>query len=133
MHKTLKPTLAPNPKLIILNRALAKDLGLDAEVLDGKIGSEIFSGNMMPEGAAALAQAYAGHQFGHYNILGDGRAILLGEQITPSGARVDIQLKGSGQTPYSRRGDGRAALGPMLREYLISEAMNALGIPTTRS
>ena len=87
----------------------------------------------MPEGARPLAQAYAGHQFGHFTILGDGRAILLGEQITPAAARVDMQFKGAGRTPYSRGGDGRAALGPMLREYIISEAMHALGIPTTRS
>ena len=86
-----------------------------------------------PDGARPIAQAYAGHQFGHFTALGDGRAILLGEQITPSGDRVDIQLKGAGPTPFSRRGDGRAALGPMLREYIISEAMHALGIPTTRS
>src|SRR5690606_9112488 len=85
------------------------------------------------EGAQPLAQAYAGHQFGYFTMLGDGRAILLGEQIAPSGMRYDIQLKGSGRTPYSRGGDGRAVLGPMLREYIISEAMHALGIPTTRS
>ena len=93
----------------------------------------IFAGNALPEGAHPLAQAYAGHQFGHFNMLGDGRALLIGEQMTPSGKRFDIQLKGSGPTPYSRRGDGRAALGPMLREYIISEAMYALDIPTTRS
>ena len=93
----------------------------------------MFAGNGIPEGAFPLAQAYAGHQFGHFTMLGDGRAVLLGEQITPAGERVDIQLKGSGRTPYSRGGDGRAALGPMLREYIISEAMHALGIPTTRS
>src|SRR5205814_7549174 len=86
-----------------------------------------------PAGAEPLAQAYAGHQFGHFTMLGDGRALLLGEHLTPNGRRVDIQLKGAGQTPFSRRGDGRAALGPMLREYIISEAMHALGIPTTRS
>ncbi|HYD83186.1 MAG TPA: YdiU family protein, partial [Opitutus sp.] len=96
-------------------------------------GAEIFAGNRLPPGAAPLAQAYAGHQYGHFTTLGDGRAILLGEQITPRGERFDIQLKGSGPTPYSRRGDGRAALGPMLREYIVSEAMHALGIPTTRS
>ncbi len=93
----------------------------------------MLAGNQIPEGASPLAQAYAGHQFGHFTMLGDGRAVLLGEQITPLGERVDIQLKGSGRTPYSRGGDGRAALGPMLREYIISEAMHALGIPTTRS
>ena len=96
-------------------------------------GAAIFAGNVLPEGARPIAQAYAGHQFGHFTVLGDGRAILLGEQITRSGDRVDIQLKGAGQTRFSRRGDGRAALGPMLREYIISEAMHALGIPTTRS
>ena len=96
-------------------------------------GAAIFAGNALPEGGRPIAQAYAGHQFGHFTALGDGRAILLGEQITPSGDRVDIQLKGAGQTRFSRRGDGRAALGPMLREYIISEAMHALGIPTTRS
>src|SRR5699024_8501016 len=97
------------------------------EVLE-KIGA----GNHVPEGARPLAQAYAGHQFGNFTMLGDGRAILLGEQITPSGVRFDIQLKGAGKTPYSRGGDGRATVGPMLREYIISEAMHALGIPTTR-
>ncbi|WP_139906416.1 protein adenylyltransferase SelO [Clostridium thermarum] len=123
----------PSPKLIILNEVLALDLGLGVEILKSKSGIEIFAGNKSPEGAKPLAQAYAGHQFGHFTMLGDGRAMLLGEQITPRGHKYDIQLKGSGRTPYSRGGDGRAALGPMLREYIISEAMNALGIPTTRS
>jgi len=95
--------------------------------------AEFFSGNRFPEGARPLSQAYAGHQFGRFAMLGDGRATLIGEQITPDGQRIDIQLKGNGQTPYSRQGDGKAALGPMLREYLISEAMHALHIPTTRS
>ncbi|WP_413408228.1 protein adenylyltransferase SelO [Paenibacillus amylolyticus] len=122
-----------SPKLIIFNRLLASSLGLDVESLDSDEGAEIFAGNLIPEGAEPLAQAYAGHQFGNFNMLGDGRALLLGEQITPQGERVDIQLKGSGRTPYSRGGDGRAAVGPMLREYIISEAMYALGIPTTRS
>ena len=99
----------------------------------GPEGAAIFAGNTLPEGGRPIAQAYAGHQFGHFTALGDGRAILLGEQITPSGDRLDIQLKGAGPTRFSRRGDGRAALGPMLREYIISEAMHALGIPTTRS
>ena len=108
-------------------------LGLDTQALESPEGAAIFSGNALPEGARPIAQAYAGHQFGHFTGLGDGRAILLGEQITPSGDRFDIQLKGAGQTRFSRRGDGRAALGPMLREYIISEAMHALGIPTTRS
>lgn len=122
-----------SPKLIIFNRLLASSLGLDVESLDSDEGAGIFAGNLIPEGAEPLAQAYAGHQFGNFNMLGDGRALLLGEQITPQGERVDIQLKGSGRTPYSRGGDGRAAVGPMLREYIISEAMYALGIPTTRS
>jgi len=127
-----KPTPVKDPQLVLLNRALAESLGLDAEALASEAGA-VFSGNQIPPGAAPLAQAYAGHQFGGFSILGDGRAILLGEQLTPAGERFDIQLKGSGQTIYSRRGDGRAALGPMLREYIISEAMHALGIPTTRS
>ena len=121
------------PRLVILNHGLCRRLGLDAEALGGDRGATVFSGNALPEGAEPLAQAYAGHQFGHFTMLGDGRALLLGEQIAPDETRFDIQLKGSGPTPYSRRGDGRAALGPMLREYLVSEAMHALGIPTTRS
>jgi uncharacterized protein YdiU (UPF0061 family) len=121
------------PHLVAFNRPLATRLGLDADALAGPEGAAIFAGNALPEGARPIAQAYAGHQFGHFTVLGDGRAILLGEQITPSGDRVDIQLKGPGRTPFSTRGDGRAALGPMLREYVISEAMHALGIPTTRS
>ncbi len=129
----VKPTPVQSPELLLLNEALAGRLGLDPEALRGDAGARIFSGNDLPPGADPLAQAYAGHQFGHFNVLGDGRALLLGEQVTPSGERFDIHLKGSGQTPYSRRGDGRAALAPMLREYLISEAMAALGIPTTRS
>ncbi|HUC90470.1 MAG TPA: YdiU family protein [Paenibacillus sp.] len=129
----LNPTPVRSPKLIILNRPLATSLGLNAESLQSNDGVAVFAGNRIPEGALPLAQAYAGHQFGHFTMLGDGRALLLGEQLTPQGERVDIQLKGSGRTPYSRRGDGRAALGPMLREYIISEAMHALGIATTRS
>ncbi|WP_028563725.1 protein adenylyltransferase SelO [Paenibacillus pinihumi] len=121
------------PKLIIFNEEVAKTLGLQAQVLKSDEGVAVLAGNDVPEGAEPLAQAYAGHQFGYFNRLGDGRALLLGEQITPSGERFDIQLKGSGRTPYSRGGDGRAALGPMLREYIISEAMHGLGIPTTRS
>lgn len=127
------PVKVKDPALVILNQPLAEQLGLDAERLRNGSGATIFAGNELPEGAEPLAQAYAGHQFGHFTMLGDGRALLLGEQVTPSGHRYDIQLKGAGQTPFSRRGDGRAALGPMLREYLISEAMHALGIPTTRS
>ena len=106
---------------------------MNIQALQSKDVVEVLAGNRIPEGALPLAQAYAGHQFGHFTMLGDGRALLIGEQITPQGDRVDIQLKGSGRTPYSRGGDGRAALGPMLREYIISEAMHALGIPTTRS
>lgn len=121
------------PALIILNEDLAASLGVDANMLKSEQGLAILAGNEVPEGAHPLAQAYAGHQFGNFTMLGDGRAMLIGEQITPSGERFDIQLKGSGPTPYSRRGDGRAALGPMLREYIISEAMHGLEIPTTRS
>lgn len=128
-----KPTAVKAPRIVIFNHALAASLGLNADDLLADSESAIFSGNKVPEGAEPIAQAYAGHQFGHFNILGDGRAILLGEHITPNGVRYDIQLKGSGETVYSRRGDGRAALGPMLREYIISEAMHALGVPSTRS
>ncbi len=132
-YTSLNPIPVCAPKLIILNDSLATFLGLDAEVLQSKDGLDILAGNRIPKGALPIAQAYAGHQFGHFTMLGDGRALLIGEQINPSGERFDIQLKGSGQTPYSRRGDGRAALGPMLREYIMSEAMHGLGIPTTRS
>ncbi|HEY8911105.1 MAG TPA: YdiU family protein [Desulfosporosinus sp.] len=130
---SLNPMPVRSPKLIILNDPLAISLGLDVQALQTEDGVAVLAGNRIPEGALPLAQAYAGHQFGHFALLGDGRAVLLGEQITPQGERVDIQLKGSGRTPYSRGGDGRAALGPMLREYIISEAMHALGIATTRS
>lgn len=132
-YTRIAPTPVKAPKLIMFNHTLAESLGLALADQPASARAEIFAGNVLPAQATPFAQAYAGHQFGHFNRLGDGRAHLLGEQLTPSGARVDIQLKGSGQTPYSRRGDGRAALGPMLREYLISEAMHALGIPTTRS
>jgi uncharacterized protein YdiU (UPF0061 family) len=127
------PTPVRAPRMVVFNRRLATELGLDAEALDSPEGAAIFAGNAIPEGGRPIAQAYAGHQFGYFTALGDGRAILLGEQITPSSGRVDIQLKGPGRTPFSTRGDGRAALGPMLREYIISEAMHALGVPTTRS
>jgi len=127
------PTPVRSPALAVLNDSLAVALGLAPEELKEGEGLAVLAGNAIPEGARPLAQAYAGHQFGSFTMLGDGRAILLGEQITPSGERLDIQLKGCGTTPYSRRGDGRAALGPMLREYIISEAMHALGIPSTRS
>ena len=126
------PVAVRDPKLVIFNHKLAQELGL------GDIGGRadtvtILAGNQMPSGITPFSQAYAGHQFGGFSILGDGRAVVLGEWITPKGDRVDLQLKGSGPTPYSRRGDGRAALGPMLREYLVSEAMHSLRIPTTRS
>ncbi|CAH1201779.1 Protein adenylyltransferase SelO [Paenibacillus plantiphilus] len=132
-YTRMNPTSVGSPKLIVLNEPLAASLGLNVHALQSGDSAAVFAGNQIPEGALPLAQAYAGHQFGHFNLLGDGRALLLGEQITPQGERVDIQLKGSGQTPYSRRGDGRAGLGPMLREYIISEAMHGLGIATTRS
>lgn len=122
------------PRLVKLNYSLAEELGLDAAALDSEYGARIFAGNEVPAGALPLAQAYAGHQFGGFSRqLGDGRALLLGEVIDRQGRRRDIQLKGSGPTPFSRNGDGRAALGPVLREYLIGEAMHALGIPTTRA
>ncbi|QYR19592.1 YdiU family protein [Paenibacillus sp. sptzw28] len=130
---SMGPAAVRSPKLAVFNDRLAASLGLSAEALRSNDGAAVLAGNRIPEGASPLAQAYAGHQFGHFTMLGDGRALLLGEQITPQGERFDIQLKGSGRTPYSRGGDGRAALGPMLREYIISEAMQALGIATTRS
>lgn len=133
LYARLNPVPVRAPRMVVFNKPLCAALGLDAGVLEGNEGTAIFAGNRIPAGADPIALAYAGHQFGHFTILGDGRAILLGEHITPSGERFDIQLKGSGLTPFSRRGDGRAALGPMLREYIISEAMHALGIPTTRS
>ncbi|MCP8616301.1 protein adenylyltransferase SelO [Salirhabdus salicampi] len=127
-----KPIPVHSPQLVMFNEPLAKSLGLNPESLGSK-DVAVFAGNELPDGSSPLAQAYAGHQFGHFTMLGDGRAVLLGEQITPGDERFDIQLKGSGRTPYSRGGDGRASLGPMLREYIISEAMHALRIPTTRS
>ncbi len=127
------PTPVEAPRLIKFNRPLAEELGLDADALERR-GAAYFSGNAPLPGALPLAMAYAGHQFGQFvPRLGDGRAILLGEVIDRHGRRRDIQLKGAGQTPYSRRGDGRAALGPVLREYIVSEAMHALGVPTTRA
>ncbi len=122
-----------SPELVVLNYNLAEYLGLDVDELKSDEGVDFLSGNSVPKDSIPIAQAYAGHQFGYFTMLGDGRALLLGEQITPSGEMYDIQLKGSGRTPYSRGGDGRAALKPMLREYIISEAMHALNIPTTRS
>jgi len=133
-YARLDPTPVAAPRLIRLNVELAQKLGLDPDALASARGVEILAGNRVAEGAEALAQAYAGHQFGSFvPQLGDGRAILLGEVIARDGARYDIQLKGSGPTPFSRRGDGRAALGPVLREYIVSEAMAALGVPTTRA
>lgn len=132
-HSRVDPTPVPSPRLLVFNRDLALALGLNPDRLDQAEAAPLFTGNRLPEGAEPIAQAYAGHQYGNLTRLGDGRAILLGEHLTPSGQRVDLQLKGPGPTPYSRRGDGRAAVGPMLREYLVSEAMHCLGIPTTRS
>jgi uncharacterized protein YdiU (UPF0061 family) len=129
----VEPTKVRDPKLIILNKKLAKDLNLDFSQINKKVIAEIFSGNALPKGSKSIAQAYAGHQFGHFTMLGDGRAILLGEHLVNKNQRFDIQFKGSGKTSFSRSGDGRAALGPMLREYIISEAIHALNIPTTRS
>ena len=128
-----QPIPVKNPALVYFNTPLAMDLGLGFLEPSNQNSIEIFSGNRLPPNSQPLAQAYAGHQFGYFNMLGDGRAILLGEQISPEGKRIDVQLKGAGQTPYSRRGDGRATLYSMLREYLISEAMHYLNIPTTRS
>jgi serine/tyrosine/threonine adenylyltransferase len=133
-HTRLDPTPVAAPRLVRLNVALARQLGLDPEELASPEGVQMLAGNLVAEGSEPLAAAYAGHQFGHFvPQLGDGRAILLGEVVTPEGTRRDIQLKGSGRTPFSRGGDGRAALGPVLREYIVSEAMAALGVPTTRA
>lgn len=131
-YKKQIPTKVVNPEIVLFNDALGLTLDLNIDRIE-KQGSQFLAGNVLYSGTAPIAQAYAGHQFGNFNILGDGRAMLLGEHITRNKQRFDIQLKGSGRTPYSRTGDGRAALGPMLREYIISEAMQALGIPTTRS
>ena len=127
------PVPVKNPELVILNKNLSKELNLDFSNLDNKKISELFSGNSLPPGSSSIAQAYAGHQFGHFTMLGDGRAVLIGEHLSKKKDRYDIQFKGSGKTAFSRNGDGRAALGPMLREYIISEAMHNLNIPTTRS
>ena len=129
----VKPTPVHNPELVVLNDQLAKDLNLDFSKIEKKNLSQIFSGNTLPKGSATIAQAYAGHQFGHFTMLGDGRAVLLGEHLVNNTTRFDIQFKGSGRTSFSRSGDGRAVLGPMLREYIISEVIHALKIPTTRS
>src|SRR4051812_35355513 len=127
------PVAVREPRVAILNHGLADELGLHLGGVAPEAAAALFAGQDLPAGAEPIAQAYAGHQFGGFTMLGDGRAILLGEHRTPSGRLVDIQLKGAGRTRFSRGGDGRAALGPMLREYVISEAMAALGIPTTRS
>ncbi len=129
----IKPTPVHNPELVILNEELAKDLNLNFSNINKKQQAEIFSGNLLPKNTNTIAQAYAGHQFGHFTMLGDGRAVLLGEHLINENNRIDIQFKGSGRTSYSRGGDGRAALGPMLREYIISEALYSLNIQTTRS
>ena len=129
----IRPTPVHDPELIILNDKLSKDLNLDFSKIDKKELAKIFSGNSLPKGSTTIAQAYAGHQFGHFTMLGDGRAVLLGEHLVNNSNRFDIQFKGSGRTSFSRSGDGRAVLGPMLREYIISEAIHALNIPTTRS
>ena len=129
----IKPTPVHDPELVVLNEELAKGLNLDFSKIDKKKLAEIFSGNTLPENTNTIAQAYAGHQFGHFTMLGDGRAVLLGEHLVNKNSRFDIQFKGSGRTSFSRGGDGRAALGPMLREYIISEAIHSLNIQTTRS
>ena len=133
LFSELKPDAVTNPSTVIVNNELAEKLGLNLKGISEEDLSNLFSGNSLPYGSKPFAQAYAGHQFGQFTILGDGRAHIVGEQVTPEGEIFDIQYKGSGRTPYSRGGDGKAALGPMLREYLISEAMYYLGIPTTRS
>jgi uncharacterized protein YdiU (UPF0061 family) len=131
--ENIKPVPVKDPKLIILNKNLANQLNLDFSKFSETDLAKIFSGNSLPEGSETIAQAYAGHQFGHFTMLGDGRAVMLGEHLDKENNRFDIQFKGSGRTSFSRSGDGRAVLGPMLREYIISEAMHALNIPTTRS
>ena len=132
-YTRLSPVPVSNPKVVIFNQKLAEEMGLDLTHFNEQQKADLLAGNLIPEGCTPFAQAYAGHQFGNFTMLGDGRAIILGEHLSSSGKRFDIQYKGSGRTPYSRGGDGRAALGPMLREYIISEAMHSLGIPTTRS
>ena len=133
MLSRLNPVPVKSPKIIVLNEELSKELGLNFSSINDEELAAMFAGNLLPEGSESIAQAYAGHQFGHFTILGDGRAIIIGEHVTKNKKRYDIQFKGSGMTPYSRNADGRAALGPMLREYIISEAMHALNIPTSRS
>ncbi len=134
LHARVTPTAVAAPRLLRLNEALATELGLDPAALRAPAGVAVLGGSLVPAGAEPLAQAYAGHQFGHFvPRLGDGRAVLLGEVVDRHGRRRDLQLKGAGPTPFSRGGDGRAAIGPVLREYLVSEAMAALGIPSTRA
>ena len=132
-REKISPSPVKKPEIILLNNDLAKLLSLDFSKISNSELSNVFSGNLLPAGSNSIAQAYAGHQFGHFTMLGDGRAVLIGEHVSQSNKKYDIQFKGSGKTAFSRNGDGRAALGPMLREYIISEAMNALKIPTTRS
>lgn len=132
-HQSIKPTPVQQPEVAVFNESLASEMGLKWDPAKMDRVASVLAGNVIPPGSQPIAQAYAGHQFGHFTMLGDGRAILLGEHQTPLGSRIDVQLKGSGRTHYSRGGDGRAALGPMLREFLISEAMHGLGIATTRS
>ena len=131
--ENIKPVPVKDPNLTILNEELAKELNLNFSKLSNDDLAKLFSGNSLPKGSETIAQAYAGHQFGNFTMLGDGRAVLLGEHLDTKNNRYDIQFKGSGRTSFSRSGDGRAVLGPMLREYIISEAMHALNIPTTRS
>ncbi|MEO9786172.1 MAG: protein adenylyltransferase SelO family protein, partial [Aurantimonas coralicida] len=133
-YAQVAPAVVDAPQLIKVNRALAAELGIDADMLETPEGVDMLAGKRLPEGAEPIAMAYAGHQFGHFvPQLGDGRAILLGEVVDTAGRRRDLQLKGAGRTPFSRGGDGRAALGPVMREYIVSEAMAALGVPTTRA
>ena len=129
----IEPVAVKKPELVLMNQDLANELNLDFSKIGKNELSALFTGNILPKGSSSIAQAYAGHQFGHFTMLGDGRAVLIGEHLTNDNKRYDIQFKGSGKTAFSRNGDGRAALGPMLREYIISEAMHYLNIPTTRS
>ena len=131
--ENIRPIGVKNPELVLINLDLAQELNLNFTKIDKHELSALFTGNILPEGSNTIAQAYAGHQFGHFTMLGDGRAVLIGEHLTKSNKRYDVQYKGSGKTAFSRNGDGRAALGPMLREYIISEAMHNLNIPSTRS
>ena len=131
--ETIDPVKVKKPELVLFNKGLAKNIDLDFSTIKNEDLSALFSGNLLPKNSNSIAQAYAGHQFGHFTMLGDGRAVLIGEHLSKNKKRYDIQFKGSGKTAFSRNGDGRAALGPMLREYIISESMHHLNIPTTRS